>query len=439
MVKRDFALVSFIGRNDKEYDTVDYILPDDNEIVRSNDTSVALLMAGNQHWNIKKAVIVGTYTSNWFELVSRADNEDLYIKLKEVCKAESEENYVKLAALFKDLAAYFNSKYHVILEPIAHRTDLSDDTIYEIASVYDNEVFKSIKGYPNILIDITHGFRHMPLLLFQMIEQHMHQLEDVSVEVIYGEIEKYINDDGLEQKRSIFRELKKYWDVSKLTDAINHFSSSLDGTALVPYLQRENLKEIADWIESFTMIIKSDYLMQVYQLVKVLPTVLLHFDDADLDESSWLGQIKDSLCNIKSRFDGKAEPYDIYIEFARLLDDKNLVTQSTIALASAIETRACVHFARLEGMNDYYYVGDYKAWAGNKEEGSNKEGLRTAFKNILPYKLKADWLSFYQNRRNKIAHAAGSSWNSYPAKESFQMKDYFKMAEALFEFLDSRE
>ena len=168
---KNFVLVSFIGRNSNKYDTVDYLLPENDEKIYTNDTSIALIKSKKQHWNITKAIIIGTYTSNWFELVSESDAKDLYDDLAEICREETDENIGRLEDVLGRLVDYFSRCYGIKLEPIVHRSDLSFDTIAEIADGYDTHVFDLIKGYSNILIDITHGYRHMPILLFQIFQQ----------------------------------------------------------------------------------------------------------------------------------------------------------------------------------------------------------------------------------------------------------------------------
>lgn len=424
-MNNDFVLVSFIGRNSNKYDTVDYLLPENEEKVFTNDTSIALIKAEKQHWNITRAVIIGTYTSNWFELVSESDDKALYDELVEICGKETEENIDRLEDVLGRLVDYFSDHYNVDLKPIVHRSDLSADTIAEIADDYDTHVFDLISGFGNVLIDITHGYRHMPILLFQIFQQHMLQLEDINVELVYGEFDK-------EQHISIFRNLGKYWDAAKQTDAINRFRTSFDGSGLVPLIKKEEgFGKLANWINRFSLIIKSDYLMQVYSLVQSLPQIMEVFDTTD-DIPAWIRQVQEQLEVIYDRLCCYDQPYDIYFEFARLLEEKGLLTQSVIALAAAIETRTAVYQARIDGSDDFAYIGNYHYWA-DIERGFKGELLAS-----LPEDIRNDYMKF-NKRRNLIAHAAGESWWKEPSSEPFRMAKYFKMAEKIFSIIDDKE
>ena len=429
--KEGYVLISFIGRNKDGYDTVDYLLPENEEKIRTNDTSIALIRSEKQHWHIIRAVIIGTYTSSWAELVPEDGSEDLRHRLEVLCKEGNEESLDDLVEALKELSLCYSERFGVDMIPLVHRSDVTEETISDIATDYDTNIIDLINGYSNVLIDITHGFRHMPILLFQIFQQHMLELGDVNVELVYGEYNK-------DTRISRFRNLQQYWEITKLTDAINRFRTSCDGSELAPYVRAAGLPKIANWITRFSMIISSDYLMQIYSLARSLPKYMEAFFELETIPA-WLNQVKQMLEDIQERISCFSEPYDIYYAFAECLDGKGLLTHATIALAAAIETRVAVTYARLDSScgDDYAYVGNYNWWTHYSDDPQNKS-FRVWFSKQLPNDT-ADLFSAFYEKRNMIAHAAGSRWKEEPAMTIFSLAKYLRMAKDIFAMMDAEE
>ncbi len=431
MEKKDFTLITFIGKNDTKYETLDYIFPEKgkdekNERVKTNSTALALIEAKEQHWNITRVIIVGTYTSRWGELVKEDDNKELHVELEEKSKLsfKTDDEVDILDASLDKMVDFLQEKYGIEIIPVAHRPDLSDNTVLEIAEYYDG-IFNYIEDTSNILVDITHGFRHMPLLLFQMLQQHLLLLEDKTVEIIYGEMKK---EEGI----STFRDLKKYWDVTKHTNALNRFLTQYDGDGLVPYLEEIGLVRAASWIKDFSNAIKMNYVMQIYGLSERLASVINEIEDKISDENNipWLDKLKNELVNIQSALSPYSYPYDIFIAFAHLLEEKRLITQAVIATASAIESRMAVYNARSQGLEDeFYYVGNYDVWANE---------LREELRNMLPFDTERRFKSFYK-KRNLIAHGGNKLWQGTIQDNQFSLVQAYRLVSEIFSILDNAE
>lgn len=448
MEKKDFTLITFIGKNDTKYETLDYIFPEKgkdekNERVKTNSTALALIEAKEQHWNITRVIIVGTYTSRWGELVKEDDNKELHVELEEKSKLsfKTDDEVDILDASLDKMVDFLQEKYGIEIIPVAHRPDLSDNTVLEIAEYYDG-IFNYIEDTSNILVDITHGFRHMPLLLFQMLQQHLLLLEDKTVEIIYGEMKK---EEGI----STFRDLKKYWDVTKHTNALNRFLTQYDGDGLVPYLEEIKRSDIAKWIHQFSLIIKADHVMQIYSLVDPLKEIIQSQSEQQ-DCAPWLQKLIAELESIYENLSKSDQVYDLYLEFADLLEKKHLVTQATIAIAAAIETRMAVYEARRDRKKDEtIYIGDYYKWSGlsekkeeidDKKKNQNPRGFKSYLKGMLTKEGLLDLFNeFYDKRRNLIAHGGGDCWNKIVGDEQYSLKKYFDLADSIFKMLDVKE
>ena len=344
MPKQDYTLISFIGAHYGEgYDTTEYTFfpgKENEERIVSNDTSLAIISAKKQHWRIVRAIIIGTYTSKWSELVSSADS-DLKSRIDAVPMNDENED------LRKELETYLSKKYKTEFRLIAHTDHIDDDSIEGLSLFYNSDVFSELKNDTGYLVDITHSFRTMPILLFQTLQQHMPAFnENKSIELIYGE-------QGIDKKHSVFRDLGKFWDAYKLTAALNLFRYSFDGRGLVPYLEQAGYKKAAEWVSFFSSAVKSDYLMPVWKSLKLLNEAIKELS---------------------------ADPGLAWVIETRSIRQRGLYTQAVIAYEAAVETRMAVYKARKEGTKQYKYIGKYSLWLDSKESS----GLRNLLKNGLP-------------------------------------------------------
>ncbi len=432
-MKKDYTLISFLGKNSNSYDYVEYLMPENGEGVYGNDTSLALIEAKKQHWNITKAIIIGTYSSNWFELVSEQEDKTLHDKLVKIStlEYESDDDISAMDSALDEMTDFLQGKYQITIIPVAHRPDLSDKTVAEIAEYYD-EVYDDIADSPNILIDITHGYRHMPILLFQVFQQHMLQLEGKEVEIVYGERYDKCNADGSIVKGSIFRDLREYWDVAKRSDALNRFVTEFDGTALLPFLKQGGYQKVEKWVRHFTNIVKSNYIMQVNSCFDSLPSVI---DLLEKETQPWLKRLRGELEKIWNRTKDCEEPFDKYLQFAHMLDEKRLLTQAIVALDVTIQSRMAEYKARVSRMYDAsYFMGDYRFWQGSDHNGAKQE-----LESMLPGKWVSYFKKFYK-RRNLIAHGGGEAWNSNIISETaFDISKCFELVDVIFETLDQQE
>lgn len=432
-MKDEYTLISFVGKNNNEYDYVKYKMPDNEEEIYSNDTSLALIKSKQQHWDISKALIIGTYTSNWFELVPENENKDLHDRLRNVSilTYESDEDIDQIDSIIEELTDFLQEKYQIEIIPIAHRPDVSDKTIVEIAGYYD-DIYYEVSDSPNLLIDITHGFRHMPLLLFQMFQQHLLQLEDKKVEIVYGERFDEKREDGTIEKGSMFRDLKEYWNVAKRSDALNRFVTEFDGTALLPYLKQEGLLKTEKWVRSFTNIVKSNYIMQINTSFNDLSLVI---NSLKKETQPWLKRLRGELENLYSCIIPCVAIYDVYLQFAHMLDERKMLTQAIVAIDVTIQSRMAFYKARITHVEDAdCYMGDYRFWQGTENNGAKSE-----LEKMLPAKWALYFRKFYK-RRNLIAHGGGEAWNNNIISESaFDISKCFELVDKIFEILSSQE
>ena len=431
MPKQDYTLISFIGAHYGEgYDTTEYTFfpgKENEERIVSNDTSLAIISAKKQHWRIVRAIIIGTYTSKWSELVSSADS-DLKSRIDSVPMNDENDD------LRKELETYLSKKYKTEFRLIAHTDHIDDDSIEGLSLFYNSDVFSELKNDTGYLVDITHSFRTMPILLFQTLQQHMPAFnENKSIELIYGE-------QGIDKKHSVFRDLGKFWDAYKLTAALNLFRYSFDGRGLVPYLEQVGYKKAAEWVSFFSSAVKSDYLMPVWKSLKLLNEAIKELSaDPGL---AWVIETRSILQEIAGDLNRCTEPYDIFYRLGTLLRQRGLYTQAVIAYEAAVETRMAVYKARKEGAKQYRYIGKYSLWLDSKESSGLRNLLKKRF---LPRNLEKQFDEFV-HLRNNIAHAGASVWKkdpSYTGQLLSELKgkigSYSSMVGQILKLVDSEE
>ena len=425
---KNTTLISFVGA--KKYDYVRYEFPAPaEENVWESDSTLALLESKKQDWNISNVVIIGTTGSMWSLLLSQSDETSLRDELDAAIGSEE-----TLDVVLDKLGDHLTEKYGVNFYLASHNAVLSDDTVWEISSVYD-AIYDEIKDSPSLLIDITHGFRGMPILLFQMIQRHMLDLVGQHVELVYMEQGK--GEDG--DLVSRVRKLDKFWDVARQTDAINRFKSSYDGSTLVHLLKDCGQYEAAKWIDNFSSIVKAGLVMQFYNAYSNIEIAINSLEDEPAEP--WQASVKKLLQEIDASLDSCEMVYDLYLQFARMLRDHNLLTQAVIAIDCAIQTRMAVFVARERHVDEDAYIGNFLVWDGGWDYKLNgkRQGAKNRLRSLLSSKDAAKFDKFYKNGRNIIAHGGGEKWNQQFPQNFFDIENYFSLAEKCFAAIAKEE
>ena len=135
---------------------------------------------------IDSVILVGTQTSSWDALVDNSIDNDLW---EQVFSATNQGEGIDGAnPLIHRLEEYLSNRFANIKFIIKIHTDKVDfDTAESIFKTY-NSLVPTIKKENHVLFDITHGFRSMPILLYQALQYSFTQSESLqNVELVYGE------------------------------------------------------------------------------------------------------------------------------------------------------------------------------------------------------------------------------------------------------------
>lgn len=260
-----------------------------------------------------------------------------------------------------------------------------------------NSIIPYVEKDTDILFDITHGFRTMPILMYQTL-QFAARKDNVfrNVELIYGE---YIENE----KISYVRDLSNYWYYARITDAISIFKSKLDGFDLSNLLGKE-YEKYSKVIKKISDIVQTNFCLQIIEVLKQLKNTLAEEYNA---YSSWFDDIKQFLEDFyKEIYTNKSEAR-ILFNFARYLRSKNLNTQAVISLQLSVET-ACAE----KSDNPEQNKGDYDFW--------QTEGKKIRKKIISSDSKLRKQIFSLENLRNQIAHGGAKNKNTkgFPMAEN---------------------
>lgn len=342
---------------------------------------------------IKKIIFIGTYTSSWDVLIDDKKDPNLWA---DVYEEINEKGLSPDSELIPKIKAHLKDQYSIEIEILIHTNIIDSDTTEEIFTIYKS-VVPYIKEDSNVLFDITHGFRSMPILMYQALQFASNgKTELQNVELIYGE---YIDNE----KISYVRDLSTYWHYARITDAISVFKAKLDGFALANLLEKE-YSSYSKVIKKISSIVQTNFCLQIVEVLKQLKNTL-----AENYEKTpfWFDDIKTFLTDFyKEIYTPKSEARIIY-NFAKYLRNKNLNTQSIISLQLAVETTCAEKSDNLEDNK-----GNYDFWQGEGKIIRNKivnkdSDMKKQLQNLESF-------------RNKIAHGGARNKNTkgFPMAEN---------------------
>lgn len=342
---------------------------------------------------IKKIIFIGTYTSSWDVLIDDKKDSNLWA---DVYEEINEKGLSPDSELIPKIKAHLKEQYSVEIEILIHTNIIDADTTEEIFNIYKS-VVPYIREDSNVLFDITHGFRSMPILMYQALQfASSGKTKLQNVELIYGE---YIENE----KISYVRDLSKYWHYARITDAISVFKAKLDGFALANLLEKE-YSSYSKVINKISGIVQTNFCLQIIEVLSQLKNVLAENHETP---PFWFSDIKSFLADFyKKIYSLKSEARTIF-NFAKYLRERDLNTQAIISLQIAVET-ACAE----KSDNPETNKGNYDFW--------QSEGKKTREEIISSDSTLKRQILNLESFRNQIAHGGAKSnkTNAFPSSDS---------------------
>jgi CRISPR-associated Csx2 family protein len=370
---------------------------------------------------INQLIILGTDTSSWDCLIDKDnDNRDEIIELwsnlfdqcesKEVGESPKGVSRDNLDSLEKYLSERFSIE--VLIKEHTHLID--NNTAKELFECY-TEATNLVKKGNDILFDITHGFRSMPVLLYQSLQYSLSQTGNRSLDIVYGEL--FIND----KSKGHVRNLSNYWNYSELSIALNVFNTKLDGFKLAELIEPYwSLGSKA--IKRFSEIVQTNFSLQICD---VIPQIRNALDKYPKDAPKWLESIKPVLEKICKLVDNNSIAKTLY-NYSVFFFEHKLNVQAIITLQVAVETSIVEKFGKPD------YIGDYNWWHDKGHDyldnlkSENFKELRIPLSNLEGF-------------RNQVAHGGGKNrGGNSPSAASIPSiyKDGKRGVENLFKILE---
>ena len=394
-----YTLISIIGTgmyktlsNFDGYVETDYIFNSDTHC-KTRLFMQAVLQCGKKQ--ITQIILLGTDTSSWDCLVDK-ENDDreetlsLWDSLFDQCEVKeagrqplgvTRENLNKLES-------YLTTRFSIPVIIKTHSHNIDDKTSEELFNCY-TEITKLVKKGNSILFDITHGFRSMPVLLYQSLQYTLSQFgHKQNVEIIYGEL------DVIDKSKAYFRSLSSYWQYSELGMAMQLFDAKLDGFKLASLIAKEWEKG-SKAIHHFSEIVQTNFALQLFDVLPQIRNALKAYTE---DTPAWLLPVKKLLEDMLSQLQGHTKPLILY-NYSKFLNARHLNVQAVITLQIAVETAIVEKFA------NETYLGDYDWW---QSYGKNE---LTKIKSENRHELGSP-LTTLEAFRNQIAHGGGKNKKS---------------------------
>ncbi len=360
------------------YKKTNYVFPNGREI----ETHIFLNALLSSHYrDFSKIILAGTVTSGWDMLVD-VDN-GLWEKV-----LEAKENGGVPDSLLKEVEKYLSKKLSLPVIIKCHTDKIDDDSSEEIFDLYSSIVPEITDE--NVLFDITHGFRSMPILLYQALQFAVSQNPKIrNVEIVYGEYKP-------EEKLSYVRELSSYWKYSQVSDALNVFDTKLDGFRLADLIQDE-WERGSKAIRRFSQIVQTNFCLQIAEAARQIRNALKKYPE---NAPAWLSKVRGVLEKILKTLGGEDLPVsETLFNFSKFLYEHKLNVQAVICLQVAVESRIC------ESENLAEKIGDYDWWQKNGRAALNK----IKFVNYDNRKQIGVPLNNLEDFRNKVAHGGAKN------------------------------
>lgn len=333
-MEKNISIITIVGGATK-YETTTYEFV--GESFSSETTVFSNALIERYRGRLKSIVYLGTDTSSWSSILPKPDNEDDEKLIKSLKNNEAEgfkrlpinsENFEKVRKRLKEY--YTDFDVHV-LPP--QKSDISQED--KPLDVY-SKMIDYVKG-TKIVFDITYGFKYMPLFMFESLQTYSQDIDADDITLLYAE-----KSDA--KKNYIVRDISKIWRAAEVNKALYTFQLTLNGAKLSKYLKREGEEELGEWIFQFSKNIQKSYLavcdMAFFGRLKDI------LERVNEDEQSFVGKTKQFLRDdILSRFDFNPDvnPFNkrscFLLDFADLLNSKNLFTQAIMALREALYIR----------------------------------------------------------------------------------------------------
>ena len=322
------VLITFIGKGTRKkdgsngYEKAEYRIGDNN--VKTSCFANAIVSSGV--YNFSRIIVIGTYSSSWGELINSEKDVDFFCDFEDKLeKTRNEKETLVTPELLEELKHYLVDEWKISnIELIAHPATPLYGNLDEIANKY----FNAVNGIEDdILLDVTHSMRWMPLLMQPIIEESKALNNNGDVNIIYGDI-TCKDPAGIP--------LIGCTEAAKHAKDISAFFGKWDAGPLYDSLEDNNLKPLARAIRKLANHLGGNFMIPlvIYPVPDKSPTpiecVKKAVDNIQMDSvPSWIKELCAKLNDFCRMFEGKSPSRRLWI-LARLYADRKLFAQALL-------------------------------------------------------------------------------------------------------------
>ncbi len=281
-----------------------------------------------EHFDINKIFFIGTSGSMWDNLYFKYDGEDeKYMDILTEKKKKGSLNESDLESFLEQIDKYLNTKGSKAFM-LNYNSSNKTDEIWE-----NFETLLSIKDLINkddeVYLDITHGFRYLPILniflleSLKLLQQNNFEIKAILYGLFAGEKSEIID-------------FKIFLDLLDWIKAINNFKKYADGLSLSELLDKEDIKASNVFIQ-FTNTLHIANIHALWGFIKDVNSKLKKLQQTD---NKIIKLLSGEFTELAKRFD-KEKQSDFQFELAKWLYDSHNYALSYIALYEAIITKSC--------------------------------------------------------------------------------------------------
>jgi len=335
----------------------------------------------------------------------------------------------KIIPIYTKDAKYFNKD---ILSIEGKQCEFND----QISLIKENEYFEIfqkidmlVDKYDEIIVDLTHGFRHIPILaIIDLVIQNFKKTNKIEKILFAKEIVKPDRNNDIEGKYEIV-DLKEYLDIANISFVLSSFENNYTISNHIKTTDK-NFQELINMLSEFTEHIMANSLINLFKgqnslvekILKAIESIKKHKKISPL-----LTKLKELQEHLKLFIDLKEKREDIQLfELAKIVNQKGYYLNAITLLDEAIGWY-CAHslcqysddfkkiFKKQINNNSYKITSNAKnivRFAFNNKKYKNElkvkdiKKIQKTLKNIQDCeKFSKDLIVELANNRNDLAHA----------------------------------
>ncbi|MDY0322140.1 MAG: TM1812 family CRISPR-associated protein [Arcobacteraceae bacterium] len=314
--------------------------------------------------------------------------------------------------IFTEDAKIFNQKVLSVGYPTFH-IDFKEEYLIEDEKDYKaffNLIDRIVDSFDEVIVDVSHGFRHLPILMIvDLIIQNFQNTQKVQKIIFAKEIIKHLaNSQGLYE----IIDLKEYLELANIAFILTNFEKNY---TVASHIKSDKYKNLIDSLNGFS----NDLMALNIGHLQISARVLINELDKINDVSIYLlAQNLKQTISILVSFENKKR-YLTYFELSKELFEKNYMLISLALLFESIrffirtsikkQHKLLVAKIEQELNNDDYKINQFfknlkKPFDQNNKNLTINENEYYKLQNSFPSKT-IQLYSAIDKKRNTLAHA----------------------------------